>query len=184
MVASTGKAVTFHEDDVRPMGRTATGVRGIKIDDSTEVISLIAVSPEENAQHILLGTQNGFGKRTPVSDFPIQKRGGQGVIAIQTTDRNGAVVGAVLVSEDDETMLITNGGTLVRTQVGDISSMGRNTQGVTLIRLDEGESLTEIEAVQSLSSDGDDESEVDTSSDNDSQNNSDNNSDNNPPESD
>lgn len=184
MVASTGKAVTFHEDDVRPMGRTATGVRGIKIDDSTEVISLIAVSPEENAQHILLGTQNGFGKRTPVSDFPIQKRGGQGVIAIQTTDRNGAVVGAVLVSEDDETMLITNGGTLVRTQVGDISSMGRNTQGVTLIRLDEGESLTEIEAVQSLSSDGDDESEVDTSSDNDSQNNSDNNSDDNPPESD
>lgn len=194
MVASTGKAVTFKEDDVRPMGRTATGVRGIKIDDSTEVISLIAVSPEENAEHILLGTQNGFGKRTPVTDFPIQKRGGQGVIAIQTTDRNGAVVGAVLVSEDDETMLITNGGTLVRTQVGDISSMGRNTQGVTLIRLDEGESLTEIEAVQSLSSDNDDEAagegdadnDVDNeaSTDNNSDNDSDNDSDNNAPESD
>lgn len=169
MVASTGKAITFHEDDVRPMGRTATGVRGIKIDDSTEVISLIAVSPQESAQHVLpaqhvlLGTANGFGKRTPVSDFPIQKRGGQGVIAIQTTERNGAVVGAVLVSEEDETMLITNGGTLVRTQVKDISSMGRNTQGVTLIRLDEGESLTEIEAVQSLS--GDDE-EADDAADN------------------
>jgi len=163
MVASTGKAITFHEDDVRPMGRTATGVRGIKIDDSTEVISLIAVSPREPAQHVLLGTANGFGKRTPVSDFPIQKRGGQGVIAIQTTERNGAVVGAVLVSEEDETMLITNGGTLVRTQVKDISSMGRNTQGVTLIRLDEGESLTEIEAVQSLS--GDDE-EADDAADN------------------
>lgn len=194
MVASTGKAVTFKEDDVRPMGRTATGVRGIKIDDSTEVISLIAVSPEENAEHILLGTQNGFGKRTPVTDFPIQKRGGQGVIAIQTTDRNGAVVGAVLVSEDDETMLITNGGTLVRTQVGDISSMGRNTQGVTLIRLDEGESLTEIEAVQSLSSDNDDEAAGEGDADNDvdneasidnsSDNDSDNDSDNNAPESD
>ena len=190
MVASTGKAVTFKEDDVRPMGRTATGVRGIKIDDSTEVISLIAVSPEENAEHILLGTQNGFGKRTPVTDFPIQKRGGQGVIAIQTTDRNGAVVGAVLVSEDDETMLITNGGTLVRTQVGDISSMGRNTQGVTLIRLDEGESLTEIEAVQSLSSDNDDEAAGEGDADNDVDNeasidnSSDNDSDNNAPESD
>jgi DNA gyrase subunit A len=158
------------------------------------VISLIAVSPEENAEHILLGTQNGFGKRTPVTDFPIQKRGGQGVIAIQTTDRNGAVVGAVLVSEDDETMLITNGGTLVRTQVGDISSMGRNTQGVTLIRLDEGESLTEIEAVQSLSSDNDDEAAGEGDADNDvdneasidnsSDNDSDNDSDNNAPESD
>jgi len=153
MVASSGKAVTFHEDDVRPMGRTAAGVRGIKIDNATEVIALIAVSSQEHAQHVLLGTENGFGKRTPVADFPIQKRGGQGVIAIQTTERNGAVVGAVLVSEEDETMLITNGGTLVRTQVKDISSMGRNTQGVTLIRLDEGESLTEIEAVQSLSGD-------------------------------
>jgi len=153
MVASSGKAVTFHEDDVRPMGRTAAGVRGIKIDNATEVIALIAVSSQEHAQHVLLGTENGFGKRTPVADFPIQKRGGQGVIAIQTTERNGAVVGAVLVSEEDETMLITNGGTLVRIQVKDISSMGRNTQGVTLIRLDEGESLTEIEAVQSLSGD-------------------------------
>ena len=174
MVASTGKAVTFHEDDVRPMGRTAAGVRGIKIDDSTEVISLIAVSPEENAQHVLLGTENGFGKRTPVSDFPIQKRGGQGVIAIQTTERNGAVVSAVLVSEEDETMLITNGGTLVRTQVKDISSMGRNTQGVTLIRLDEGESLTEIEAVQSLSSEDGDAEATDDGSDESSDNSPDN----------
>lgn len=150
LVASSGKSITFHEDDVRAMGRTAAGVRGIRIDDDNEVISLIAVSAEESQNFILLGTQNGFGKRTPVSDFPLQRRGGQGVIAIKTSERNGAVVGAALVSEQDETMLITNGGTLVRTQIKDISSMGRNTQGVTLIRLSEGELLTEIEAVQSL----------------------------------
>ncbi len=153
LVASSGKSITFHEDDVRPMGRTAAGVRGIRIDDDNQVISLIAVSPEESARYILLGTQNGFGKRTSVRDFPVQRRGGQGVIAIKTSERNGSVVGAALVSEQDEIMLITNGGTLVRTQIEDISSMGRNTQGVTLIRLSEGELLTEIEAVQSLSDD-------------------------------
>ena len=161
LVASSGKSITFHEDDVRPMGRTAAGVRGIRIEDDNEVIALIAVSPEDAERFILLGTQNGFGKRTPVSDFPLQRRGGQGVIAIKTSERNGSVVGAALVSEEDETMLITNGGTLVRTQIKDISAMSRNTQGVTLIRLSEGELLTEIEAVQSLS----DETETDLASD-------------------
>ena len=151
LVASTGKSVRFHEGDVRPMGRTATGVRGIKIDPQDKVISLISIHPDEVDQQVLIGTQNGFGKRTPVNDFPVQKRGGQGVIAIQTKGRNGLVVGAVLVSDDDETMLITDRGTLVRTQVKDISSMGRNTQGVTLIRLSDGEQLTEVEAIQSLS---------------------------------
>jgi DNA gyrase subunit A len=151
LVASTGKSVRFHEDDVRPMGRTATGVRGIKIADEDRLISLISIRPDETDMQVLIGTQRGFGKRTPVQDFPVQKRGGQGVIAIQTSGRNGAVVGAVLVSDQDETMLITDRGTLVRTQVKDISSMGRNTQGVTLIRLGEDEQLTEIEAVQSLS---------------------------------
>jgi DNA gyrase subunit A len=153
LVASTGKSVRFHEDDVRPMGRTATGVRGIKIADEDRLISLISIQPDENEMQVLIGTQRGFGKRTPVQDFPVQKRGGQGVIAIQTSGRNGEVVGAVLVSDDDETMLITDRGTLVRTQVEDISSMGRNTQGVTLIRLGDNEQLTEIEAVQSLSGD-------------------------------
>ena len=163
LVASTGKSVRFNENDVRPMGRTATGVRGIKISGEHQVISLISVHPDHSDQHILIGTQKGFGKRTPVDDFPVQKRGGQGVIAIQTAGRNGDVVGAVLVSDQDETMLITNRGTLVRTQVNDISSMGRNTQGVTLIRLGESEQLTEIEAVQTLSeeSDGDADTEDD-----------------------
>ncbi len=150
LVASTGKSVRFKEEDVRPMGRTATGVRGIKIADEDRLISLISIQPDEAEMQVLIGTKHGFGKRTPVQDFPVQKRGGQGVIAIQTSGRNGDVVGAVLVSEHDETMLITDRGTLVRTQIKDISSMGRNTQGVTLIRLSEGELLTEIEAVQSL----------------------------------
>lgn len=157
LVASTGKSVRFNENDVRPMGRTATGVRGIKISGEHQVISLISIHPDQSDQHILIGTQKGFGKRTPVDDFPVQKRGGQGVIAIQTAGRNGDVVGAVLVSDQDETMLITNRGTLVRTQVKDISSMGRNTQGVTLIRLGESEQLTEVEAVQTLSEESDSE---------------------------
>lgn len=151
LVASTGKSIRFREDDVRPMGRNATGVRGIKIDEQHTVISLISIRPDDSEHQVLIGTQHGFGKRTPVDDFPVQKRGGQGVIAIQTTQRNGDVVGAVLVSDDDETMLITDRGTLVRTQITDISSMGRNTQGVTLIRLGEAEQLTEIEAIQTLS---------------------------------
>ena len=155
LVASTGKAIKFDEDDVRPMGRTAAGVRGIRINEANQVISLITVQPDDTDHQVLLGTERGFGKRTPVTDFPVQKRGGQGVIAIQTTERNGAVVGADLVSDDDETMLITNRGTLVRTQVRDISSMGRNTQGVTLIRLGDGEQLTEIEAIITLSDESD-----------------------------
>ena len=155
LVASTGKAIKFDEDDVRAMGRTATGVRGIKISQDSKVISLITVQPDDADHQVLLGTERGFGKRTPVSDFPVQKRGGQGVIAIQTTARNGSVVGADLVSEHDETMLITNRGTLVRTQVTDISSMGRNTQGVTLIRLGEGEQLMELEAIKTLADESD-----------------------------
>jgi DNA gyrase subunit A len=155
LVASTGKAIKFDEDDVRPMGRTAAGVRGIRISEDNQVISLITVQPDDTDHQVLLGTERGFGKRTPVTDFPVQKRGGQGVIAIQTTERNGAVVGADLVSDNDETMLITNRGTLVRTQVRDISSMGRNTQGVTLIRLGDGEQLTEIEAIITLSDESD-----------------------------
>ena len=150
LFASTGKSIRFKEEDVRPMGRTAAGVRGIKIETSQQVIALLSIASESDDQHVLIGTENGFGKRTEINDFPVQKRGGQGVIAIQTTDRNGAVVGAVLVADDDETMLITDRGTLVRTQVKDISSMGRNTQGVTLIKLGDGEHLTEIEAIQTL----------------------------------
>ena len=150
LVASTAKAVRFHENDVRPMGRTASGVRGIKMAQDAQVIALISIQPSAAGEQILIGTEHGFGKRTPLADFPVQRRGGKGVIAIQTAGRNGQVVGAVLVSEQDQAMLITDRGTLVRTQVKDISSMGRNTQGVTLIKLAEAEKLTEIEAVQTL----------------------------------
>lgn len=150
LFASTGKSIRFPEKDVRAMGRTAAGVRGIRIDPAHRVISLISIEPDDDEKQVLIGSAKGFGKRTHLSEFPLQKRGGQGVIAIQTTERNGDVVGAVLVSENDETMLITDGGTLVRTQIRDISSMGRNTQGVTLIKLGSGEQLTEIEAIQTL----------------------------------
>jgi len=150
LVASTGKSIRFAEQDVRPMGRTATGVRGMRIDESHEVISVMVVEHNDETHQVLIGTANGFGKRTPMQDFPQQKRGGQGVIAVQTTDRNGDVIGAVMVAEDDQAMLITDQGTLVRTAVHEISSMGRNTQGVTLIRLGEDEHMTEIEAVQTL----------------------------------
>ena len=150
LVASTGKSIRFAEQDVRPMGRTATGVRGMRIDESHEVISVMVVEHNDETHQVLIGTANGFGKRTPMQDFPQQKRGGQGVIAVQTTDRNGDVIGAVMVAEDDQAMLITDQGTLVRTAVNEISSMGRNTQGVTLIRLGEDEHMTEIEAVQTL----------------------------------
>jgi DNA gyrase subunit A len=150
LVASNGKSIRFAEQDVRPMGRTATGVRGMRIDESHEVISVMVVEHNDETHQVLIGTANGFGKRTPMQDFPQQKRGGQGVIAVQTTDRNGDVIGAVMVAEDDQAMLITDQGTLVRTAVHEISSMGRNTQGVTLIRLGEDEHMTEIEAVQTL----------------------------------
>jgi DNA gyrase subunit A len=146
MFTASGKGIRFPEQDVRAMGRTAAGVRGIRIKPEDKVISLIAVQPEEE-NIILFATENGFGKRTKVSDFSRQGRGGQGVISIQTTDRNGQVVGAILASDEDEVMLISNAGTLVRTPVEDISVMSRNTQGVTLIRLSKDEKLVQIEPV-------------------------------------
>ena len=145
MFAASGKGIRFPESDVRAMGRTAAGVRGIRIKAKDQVISLIALDSEEDI--ILFATENGFGKRTKVTDFSRQGRGGQGVISIQTSDRNGQVIGAIKASDDDEVMLITNGGTLVRTPVKDISVMSRNTQGVTLIRLTKEESLVQIEPV-------------------------------------
>ena len=128
------------------MGRNAVGVRGIKLGEGHKVISLILA--EEG--HVLTVTENGYGKRTPVSDYPIHGRGGLGVISIQTTARNGAVTGAKLVHEGDEIMLITNVGTLVRTRIDEISIMGRNTQGVRLITLGEDEKLTGVERIESV----------------------------------
>jgi DNA gyrase subunit A len=140
-----GKGIRISEQSVRAMGRTAAGVRGIKIKAGDEVISLIAVLSNEG--EILFATENGFGKRTRVSDFSTQGRGGQGVISIQTSKRNGQVVGAIKTIDDEEVMLISNAGTLVRTPIEDISVLARNTQGVTLIRLGENEKLVQIEPV-------------------------------------
>jgi len=143
LFTSAGKAIRFNESDVRPMGRTACGVRGVKLGDGQKVISLIIASEG----HVLTATQHGYGKRTAIEDFPVHGRGGQGVIGMQTSDRNGDVVGAALVNDDDEIMLITTGGTLVRTRVDEISIMGRNTQGVRLISLGKNEALSGIEPI-------------------------------------
>ena len=137
LFSSAGKAIRFKEEAVRPMGRTAGGVRGIKLGAGQKVISLIINGAEDSS--VLTATEKGYGKRTTISDYPVHGRGGQGVISIQTTDRNGDVVGAVHVSEEDGIMLITDGGTLVRTRVAEVSVMGRNTQGVRLINLSSGE---------------------------------------------
>ena len=145
LFTSGGKGIRIDENDVRAMGRTAAGVRGIKIKPGDEVISLIAV--DSNDGQILFATENGYGKRTRVEDFSVQGRGGQGVISIQTTPRNGRVVGAIKTDGDEEVMLISNSGTLVRTPIEDISVLGRNTQGVTLIRLGKEEQLVQIEPV-------------------------------------
>jgi DNA gyrase subunit A len=159
LFSSAGKAVCFNETQVRSMGRTATGVRGIRLAEGQKVISLI-IATEGTVLNI---TENGFGKRTLLSEFPQHKRGGQGVIAIQTSDRNGAVVGALLVADDDEIMLITDGGTLVRTRIHEISIVGRNTQGVTVIKLGKKEKVVGIDRIAGMLDD--DESEDDLAGD-------------------
>jgi Type IIA topoisomerase (DNA gyrase/topo II, topoisomerase IV), A subunit len=174
MFASNGKTVRFSEAAVRSMGRTATGVRGIKLAAGEDVVSLIvaesAGGPETegeelelaedaavdsgdgelgdaNGPYILTATENGYGKRTPLADYPRKGRGTQGVIGIQTSERNGRLVSAVLLEEADEVLLISDGGTLVRTRAQEISRVGRNTQGVTLIRLSKGEKLQAVERI-------------------------------------
>jgi DNA gyrase subunit A len=146
LVSSGGKAIRFHEDEVRPMGREAAGVRGIKLGDAQELIALIVVGDG----NVLTASETGYGKLTPLDDFPSHGRGGQGVIALQTSDRNGTTVAALQVMGGHEIMLISSTGTLVRTPVDEISVLGRNTQGVRLIRLAEGERLVGIERIESL----------------------------------
>lgn len=145
LFSNAGKATRFHEKAVRAMGRGAKGVRGIRLQPNQRVISLIVVKKECS---ILTSTENGYGKRTDSAEYPVKGRGGQGVIAIQTSERNGMVIGAVQVDDADEIMLITNGGTLVRTRAGEISIVGRNTQGVTLIGLSEGEKLIGLQRIE------------------------------------
>jgi len=185
LFASNGKTVRFGEDKVRSMGRTATGVRGIKMAKGEEVVSLIVaesaggnedeneddssveetviengdavieVGDDDTMLYILTATENGYGKRTPLPDYPRKGRGTQGVIGIQTTERNGKLVSAVLMGAADEVLLISDGGTLVRTRGSEISRVGRNTQGVTLIRLSKDEKLQAVERMDA--SIGDDE---------------------------
>jgi len=139
LFSSSGKTIRFKESDVRPMGRQTRGVSGIKLKEDHQVVSML-ITDDSNCD-VLLGTANGYGKRTKLEDFPVIKRGGQGVIGIQVSERNGPLVAALSVNDDDDVMLTSNGGTLVRTSVAEISTLGRNTQGVTLIRLSDGESL-------------------------------------------
>jgi DNA gyrase subunit A len=146
LVSSGGKAIRFNENEVRHMGREAAGVRGIRLGTGQELIALIVVGEG----HVLTASASGYGKLTPLEEFPSHGRGGQGVIALQTSDRNGVTVAALQVMAGQEIMMISSTGTLVRTTVDEISVQGRNTQGVRLIRLDEGERLVGIERVESL----------------------------------
>ena len=145
LFSDAGKAVRFDENDVRPMGRTARGVRGMHLDDGQQVIAMLVA--EDEAQSVLTATENGYGKRTPIVEYTRHGRGTKGMIAIATSERNGKVVAATLVHGDDEVMLITTGGVLIRTRVAEIREMGRATQGVTLIALDDGTTLSGLQRV-------------------------------------
>ncbi len=145
LVSDAGKAVWFDEEDVRPMGRPARGVRGMKLQKDQTVLSLLVA--HDDAETVLVATENGFGKRTALADFRHSGRGTQGVKAIADSARNGKVVAAKLVSDEDEIMLITTGGVLIRTRVKEIRELGRATQGVTLISLDDGEKLAGLEKI-------------------------------------
>jgi DNA gyrase subunit A len=146
LFSSEGKAVRFPEGEVRPMGRQATGVRGMRLGQGQRVVCMLAA--KDDSRSVLTATANGFGKRTPIAEYPRHGRGGQGVIAIQTSERNGELVGAVLVDGHEEVMLISTGGVLIRTAVAQIREQGRSTQGVTLIALGEGEKLAGLERIE------------------------------------
>ncbi|HEV2622259.1 MAG TPA: DNA gyrase subunit A [Frateuria sp.] len=152
LFASNGKVNRFDENTVRSMGRTATGVRGMRLAEGAEVVSLIVAAEGD----ILTATERGYGKRTPLEEFTKKGRGTQGVIGIQCSERNGALVAAVQVTEAHELMLISNQGTLVRTRVGEISQLGRNTQGVTLIRLPADENLVSVVRLDAEEGNGED----------------------------
>ncbi|NNL94280.1 MAG: DNA gyrase subunit A [Xanthomonadales bacterium] len=144
LFASSGKCIRFHESDVRSMGRVSRGVIGIRLKENQSVVSMLVVGEGD----ILTATQRGYGKRTHADEYHAQGRGGQGVIGIQTSERNGALVSAVQVTDEDDVMLISDGGTLVRTRASEISTLGRNTQGVTLIRLGSEENMVGLARVE------------------------------------
>jgi len=154
LFSSGGKAIRFHESDVRPMGRQTRGVIGLRLKPEQQVVSMLVGGDGD----VLLATINGFGKRTALDEFPVYRRGGQGVIGIQTSGRNGPLVAALGISDDDDVMLTSNAGTLVRTGAGEISKLGRNTQGVTLIRLGNSEQLI---GLARIAASDDDDVEID-----------------------
>jgi DNA gyrase subunit A len=148
LFSSEGKAVRFAEEEVRAMGRQAGGVRGMRLPEGDHHRVVCMLAAKDESKTVLTATENGFGKRTPIAEYTRHGRGGQGMIAIQTSDRNGAVVGAVLVDDSDEVMLISTGGVLIRTRVDQLREQGRSTQGVTLIALGEGEKLAGVERIE------------------------------------
>ncbi|MCB1718883.1 MAG: DNA gyrase subunit A, partial [Candidatus Competibacteraceae bacterium] len=158
LLNNTGKAIRFKESDVRAMGRSARGVRGMRLQAEQHIIALLVIDPDAaDDGAVLTVTANGYGKRTLVSEYPLYGRGGQGVISIQTSERNGQVIGAVQVSAQDQIMLITDAGTLVRTRVHEISQLGRNTQGVKLISLYDDENLIGVARVDAMEDDEDED---------------------------
>src|SRR5205085_12690737 len=157
-----GKAVRFDEDDVRPLGRTARGVKGMQLDAGQSVIAMLVA--EDESQSVLTATENGYGKRTSIVEYTRHGRGTKGMIAIQQTERNGKVVAATLVHADDEIMLITDRGVLVRTRVSEIRELGRATQGVTLIALDAGSKLIGLQRIVENDAQADPDSDNDTDS--------------------
>ena len=158
LFSDSGKAVRFDENDVRPMGREARGVRGMQLEDGQSVIALLVAGDEQ--QSVLTATENGYGKRTPITEYTRHGRGTKGMIAIQTSERNGKVVAATLVDQEAQIMLITNTGVLIRTRVSEIREMGRATQGVTLISLDEGTKLSGLQQVAEAEAEGDAEGDA------------------------
>ncbi|CAG9274903.1 DNA gyrase subunit A [Paraburkholderia unamae] len=155
LFSDAGKAVRFDENDVRPMGREARGVRGMQLEESQQVIALLVAGDEQ--QSVLTATENGYGKRTPITEYTRHGRGTKGMIAIQTSERNGKVVAATLVDSEAEIMLITTTGVLIRTRVSEIREMGRATQGVTLISLDEGTKLSGLQQIAEADAEGEGE---------------------------
>ena len=145
LFSDAGKAVRFDENDVRSMGRTARGVRGMALEEGQSVIAMLVANGEKLS--VLTATEKGYGKRTPVTEYTRHGRGTKGMIAIQASERNGKMVAAVLVEESDEIMLITNGGVLVRTRVAEIREMGRATQGVTLIDVEDDDTLSGVQRI-------------------------------------
>ena len=145
LFSDAGKAVRFDENDVRPTGRASRGVRGMNLEEGVSIMALLVA--EDEAQSVLTATENGFGKRTNITEYTRHGRGTKGMIAIATSERNGKVVAATLVHADDQLMMITTGGVLVRTRVSEIREMGRATQGVTLIALDAGTVLSGVQRI-------------------------------------